>query len=295
MLLAVDASEIAANLLESEGLVRAATFLLALGAIYAVGTLFVEPALIRVIRVRNRRNPTIQSAMARYVRVAIVVVAVSVATVAAGYGHVITGSAVIVAAATVAIGVAGQEVIGNLISGLFLVADQEFNVGDWIVWEGHEGRIEAIALRVTRIRTGDNEVITVPNTAFSTAAVTRPYGRGRFRVRMSFDVAYDDDVDEASDVLLETARDADAVLDSPAPAVELVEFTDSAVVLEVRYWIESPTRESVRRLRSSYAHRVKERFDAAGITLGPASSHDLAGRVAVDLAGEADDGRPAHD
>jgi len=72
---------------------------------------------------------------------------------------VIGGSAVIVAA----LGFAAQDVIGNLVSGAFIVTDPKFNIGDWIRWNEREGVIDDISFRATRVRTFDNEIITVPN------------------------------------------------------------------------------------------------------------------------------------
>lgn len=61
-------------------------------------------------------------------------VVVAVAATVAGFGGVVSGSAVIVAAGTVALGVAAQNVVANLVSGAFIVTDRNFNVGDWIEW-----------------------------------------------------------------------------------------------------------------------------------------------------------------
>jgi hypothetical protein len=74
---------------------------------------------------------------------------------------VLARSALIFAAATLAVGVAGQEVIGALIGGLFLVANPNFNVGDWIAWGDREGVVEAIGFRTTRVRTENNETLTI--------------------------------------------------------------------------------------------------------------------------------------
>jgi small-conductance mechanosensitive channel len=79
--------------------------------------------------------------------------------VAAGYGRILSESAVIIAALTFALGIAGQHVFGSLISGMFPVADPDFNVGDWIEWPGGDGTIEAVDVRVTRVRTPNNETI----------------------------------------------------------------------------------------------------------------------------------------
>lgn len=250
--------------------------------VYAIGRVVVEPAVLRVVRTRNRENPTLVQAVERYVRALVILVALVTGVTTAGYGRVLTSSAIIVAAATLAIGVAGQAVIGNLISGVFLVADRNFNVGDWIAWNDREGTVEAISFRTTRVRTVNNEVISVPNTELTTSAILRPYGRERYRVGFDLGVSYDDDVDLALDLLVEVAHEVPNVLEDPEPRAFVVGFGPDAVQLRAFYWVSTPTRRNIAEVRSTYSRRVKRRFDEAGLTIAPPSKRDLLGSVTVE-------------
>lgn len=196
--------------------VRGAWFLGGFLAVVLVGWLVVEPLVARYIARRNRNNPTIREAVSRYVRL-LVVVAVVVAAGVAGYGDLIGDSALVVAAATLAIGVAGQTVIGSVVSGLVLVVDTEFNVGDYIGWEDTEGTVQSITLRVTRVLTPDGTLVTVPNTTLTSGAVTRPFGRGRHRVVERIGLAYEADVDDALDHLTEAASAVEGIEPAPTP------------------------------------------------------------------------------
>lgn len=258
--------------------------LLGFVVVYVVGHVVVAPTTGRVIRARNPRNPTLHQAVERYVEAAVLVVALLVAVTLAGYGPELTRSSLIIAAATLAVGVAGQEVIGNLVSGLFLVTDPNFNVGDWIAWNDSEGVVESVALRVTRVRTPSNEEMTVPNTELTTHPITRPYGREEFRVEEQVGIDYDDDVDAAR-TILEEAAETDAILSDPSPRAYFSGFGDDAVELVVHYWIRNPTRQKVMRVRSAYAERAKERFGAAGLSLSPAPGRDLSGEMTVTKPG----------
>nr|WP_269844130.1 mechanosensitive ion channel family protein [Halegenticoccus soli] len=171
---------------------------------------------------------------------------------------------------TLAVGVAGQAVIGNLVSGLFLVADPNFNVGDWIAWSGREGTVEAISFRVARIRTPSNEIVSVPNADLTANAVTRPYSRNRYRADVDVAVDYAADVDEAAAILREVARSHPGILDAPAPSVRFLEFGDATIRLRAQFWIVDPTRETVAGVRLDYAGRVQERFEEAEIAMRPA-------------------------
>ena len=249
---------------------------------YLVGQLVVRPAIMRVIRRRNQRNPTLVDAVGRYTQLAILVLAAIISLAFSGYGNLLSGSALVIAAATLALGVAGQEVIGDLVSGLFLVVDPDFNVGDWIEWDEGAGVVETIRFRVTRVRTADNQVIVVPNTTLATSAVTHPYNRNRIRIDAEFGISYDDSIDAAATALREEVGELEGVLETPRPQVVVEDLGDSAVHLRVFFWLEDPTRKNVIRTRSTYIRRVKERLEAAGIGVSPPSEHDLSGALHID-------------
>lgn len=263
--------------------VRTAWFSAGFLTVWLVGRYVLQPAIEQIVRHRNRRNPTIQEAISRYVQLFVVVFALLVGMVFAGYGRVLTSSAIVVAALTLAIGVAGQTVIGSLISGLVLVLDPEFNVGDYIIWENGEGMIRSIALRVTRVQTPNGETVTIPNTLLTSQPITRPYGEGRYRVVELIGLAYEADVDEAMTILSEVASAQDNIVESPSPDVYVTEFGSDAVIVRVHYWIEESQRPSdVFKIRSKYTQEVKTRLEAAGITISPASKRDLQGRIEID-------------
>ena len=261
--------------------VRAGWFLLGFVVTFVVGWTLLEPAVSRLVRRRNRNNPTIQEAISRYVRLLVVVVALAVGAGVAGFAGVLAGSALLVAALTLAVGVAGRQVVGSLLGGLVLVLDPEFNVGDFVVWEGGEGTVLSITLRVTRIRTPTNELVTVPNTVLTEQVITRPYGRRRLMVVDRVEVGYDDDVDVVMGILEETAAGIDGVLERPSPEAFVDELADDGVVLRVNYWLDAPRPHEAPRIRSRYIESIKERLEAADVTISPSSQHELHGRLEI--------------
>lgn len=94
----------------------------------------------------------------------------------AGHGQLIGESALSITAITVALGIAGQQLIGSLLSGLFLAAAADCNVGDWLEWPDSEGTVEVVDLRVTPVLRPDNESVAVPNTEGTATAITLPAG-----------------------------------------------------------------------------------------------------------------------
>ncbi len=263
-------------------LLRAGWFFAGFFAVVLLSRIFVEPALIRLLRRRNRNNPTLQDAIRRYVRLLVLGVGVFVGAGVAGYGHILSTSALVIGAATLAIGVAAQEVIGSIVSGVALVFDSEFNVGDFIEWSGGAGIVQSITLRVTRVQTQNGELVTIPNTVLTNEPVTMPFGRGDYRIIEHIGLAYEDDVDEAMARLEAAAIGLVRVLPEPAPRAYIDELGEEAVIIRVHYWIEAPDRRDVLDVRSAYARAVKSELEAADITISPPSQRDLQGRITID-------------
>ena len=268
-------------------------FLVTATVVYVLGRYLVHPAVTRVVRARNRYNPTVQSAVDTYLSLLILVVAAVAGLIAGGYTS-ITSPALVVAALTVAIGVAGQEVFGSLVSGLFLVSDPNFNVGDFVSWPEGEGTVETVGFRATRVRTPAYETITVPNTVLTTNTLKRPYGRTRFQIDETIHLTYDDDVELALDLLAGIAREDDQVLADPEPDAVVDAMGEGLVTLRAMFWVDDPTQRRVGGIRRRFRREVVERLTAAGITLGPPNEQDLSGEVTVSSPG-GPDGRGGSD
>ena len=260
-------------------------FVVGFVVVYFIGRVALVPVAIRIVKSRNRNNPTIETATETYLRVIIIGFATLTGIIAAGYGRVLSESAVIIAALTFALGIAGQQVFGSLISGMFLVADPDFNVGDWIEWPGGKGTIEAVDFRVTRVRTPNNESISVPNTELTTNSITRPYGRDRFRITEEVYVAYDEDTERALMELQQIASDHEPIHDDPPPNARILDLGKNEVTVQAEFWVEDPMNSDILTVRSDFRRLVKRRFDEEGITLAPPSAQSLSGEVTVSERG----------
>ncbi len=262
-------------------IVRIGWFLVGVIAVILLGRLFVEPLLIRLVRRRNRNNPTLQAAITLYFRLVVVLFAVLVGAAVAGYGAFLGDSALVLSALALAVGIAAQEVIGSLVSGIALVTDPEFNVGDYIEWESGEGVVKSIALRVTRVETNDGELVTIPNTILTSHEIRRPYGRAKHRIVHEFGIDYDDDPSLALTHLKTVATETDGILAEPPPATYLDELDDDEVTLRVHYWINAPHRRDVFEIRSAYALAAKARLENEGFTVSPPAGRELDGRLDI--------------
>jgi small-conductance mechanosensitive channel len=175
-----------------------------------------------------------------------------------------------------------QDVLSNFVAGIFIFTDKPFRIGDWIEWDDHSGVVEDISLRVSRVRTFDNELLTVPNSRLTSSVIKNPVANEQLRLKFVFGIGYDDDIDRATEIITEEAEAHPDVLEDPAPSVRLIELGDSSVGLQSRVWISDPSRADFVQTRAEYVQTVKERFDEANINI-PYPNRTVGG--GIELAG----------
>ncbi|OYR80269.1 mechanosensitive ion channel protein, partial [Halorubrum distributum] len=248
-------------------------------AVLLLGRLVLIPGLRRVVRSRGF-DEAVLSLGTNVLNAVIWVAAIAIGFAVAGYGSFLSAFAVFGGAIALAVGFAAQDLLGNFVAGVFILKDKPFAVGDWIEWGGNSGRVEEIDLRVSRVRTFDNELVTVPNGDLANSAVTNPVAYDTLRQKFVFGIGYDDDIETATDIIVEKAEAHEEILDDPGVSVRLVELGDSAVGLQSRWWIADPDRGDFVRVRSEYVTAVKEAFDDAGIDM-PYVHRQLTGSVEV--------------
>ena len=263
----------------ADPLFTAAVFVAVFVVLYFVARSVVEPLVRRALDEKgvdkHARRP-----LMRITRFLVFFVAFGAAFAAAGFGSILTSLATIAAAATLAIGLATQNVIRNFVSGVFIYTEKPFKIDDWIEWENgtYSGVVEDISLRVTRVRTFDNELLTVPNSSLTENVVKNPVEGNRLRLKFVFGIGYEDDIERATEIIVEEAEEHDGIMDEPAPSVRVTELADSYVGLQSRIWIANPSRADFVKTRSEYVENVKNRFDDEGIEI-PFPQRDLSGVV----------------
>ncbi len=243
-------------------------FALAFLVTYLFGRVAVVPITDRLLR--NRRvTETVRSPATRAVRVLVVVTAFFVGLVFARLNTLLSVSGGLAAALTLAIGFASRDILGNLVGGVFIITDSKFNIGDWIEWNGNEGVVEDISFRVTRVRTFDNQLITVPNSMLAGSVVINHAIKNTIRVDYTFGVEYGDEVDAMRRALVEEARANRRILDDPAPKATIDDVTAAGVDLSIRFWVRNPSRQKYLDVRSEYLQDVIDRFRRDGFALSP--------------------------
>jgi small-conductance mechanosensitive channel len=165
---------------------------------------------------------------------------------------------------TVAIGFASQTSASNLVSGLFLIAERPFVVGDVIKVADTTGSVLSIDLLSVKLRTFDNLLVRIPNETIIKSEVTNLTHFPIRRFDMQVGVAYHVDLEHATEVLKATAEANALCLIDPEPLIILRGFGESSLDIQFSVWA---TRENWLAMRNSMVIDVKRAFDAAGIEI----------------------------
>ena len=145
--------------------------------------------------------------------------------------------------AGIAIGFAAKDSLANLFSGVFIIADAPYKVGDYIELDkGGRGKVVNIGLRSTRILTRDDIEVTIPNSIIGNSTIINQSGgpHEKMRIRLKIGVAYGSDVDKVKRILIETAKADSLVCSSPEPRIRFRQFGASSLDFEVLFWVDNP-------------------------------------------------------
>ncbi len=167
-----------------------------------------------------------------------------------------------------AISFAAKDTLANLFSGVFIMADAPYKIGDFIVLDsGERGDVTNIGIRSTRLLTRDDIEITVPNSIMGNSKIINEAGgrHEKFRIRVKVGVAYGSDIDKVHEVLLDVANTLSGVCKTPNPRVRFRSFGDSSLDHELLCWVNKPV------LRGRILHllntAVYKRFLLEGIEI----------------------------
>ena len=166
---------------------------------------------------------------------------------------------------SVGLGFALKDFLGNIIAGVVILTQQKFKIDDIIKVGDNFGRIINIDMRTTDIQTFDGINLVVPNYDMLTHVV-KNYTTNTFRrIKVVVGVHYATDLAMAIETATNAVKANKSVVVEPSPEVIATEFSDSAILLEVRFWIESTNKWW--QVQSTVIQQIKIAFDKAGITI----------------------------
>ncbi len=201
--------------------------------------------------------------------VGVVVSALAVITVLDQFGIDVLGVVTALGVVGIAVGFAAQDTLSNFISGITLLIERPFRIGDWVELAGKVGRVERISLRTTRLVTRDNIHTSIPNAKVASTEIVNLSAGGPLRLRVPLGIAYKESSRAARQALLPVLRGHPEVLQDAAhaPSVLVEELGSSSVNLVMLAWIEPDTiaREPV--VSAELIEAAKEALDAADIQI----------------------------
>jgi potassium efflux system protein len=180
----------------------------------------------------------------------------------------LTAFTVIGGALAIGVGFGSQNVVNNFISGLILLAERPIKVGDLVDVDGTYGNVERIGLRSTRIRTGDNIHVIVPNAAFlENKVVNWTHHDRQVRIMVGVGVVYGSPTREVERLVRKALAEHPRVLDRPEPIVLFTGFGDNSLDFEAHFWVRLGNYMERRRIESELRFAIDELFREAGIVI----------------------------
>lgn len=166
------------------------------------------------------------------------------------------------AVGAVVVGFALQDTLGNLFAGLAIQVEKPFRVGQWVRIGTHEGRVQQVTWRATKLFTKAGQSVTVPNNVLSKESIlnySEPTAATRLEV--SVGASYLVPPNEVKDALREAVRNAPLVLSTPEPLIVIDTFDASAITYSVLFWIDDFGRDRLARdqVRTSIWYTFRRR------------------------------------
>lgn len=256
-----------------EGLLRSVP-LIVLGAVILAAGLLLARGLANLTGraiVRSGADAVVRNLVQRLVKLLAVLAAVLLALSVAGVkvGTALAGLGI----AGLAVAFAVQSILENFVAGIILIVRKPIRHGEQAIIGEHEGTVEDIDLRVTRLIDYDGEQIVIPNGQVFASTIVNLTRRGQRRSRVAIGIDYRDDHDAAGAVFAAAASTVPGVLETPAPLALCTGLGESSVDFEVMYWT-APDIRSVVTVRDGVIRAVKTAAQDAGFTI-PWPMHTL--------------------
>ncbi len=288
--------------------IQAGAVVLVLVVAYGVSRLLVRLFGRRIAR--RYRRPSLTRTILRGMKLGVFLLAFL--TILRIYGMELSDIALSVTVFTAVLGVILAPIVGSIISGVFLLADQPYEIGDMIelVDQDRRGFVEDITLRYTKIFTLDNTFLVIPNgTMRERDVINYSAEDARTRLSLSITVTYESDVPRARSIIESAARSTEDVIEGgpnirvgaarypSAPTCYIDQYGDHGVLLTLRYWVTEPYRLLATRSRIFTA--VLEGIEDEDVEIAYPHSHlffdDTSGELQVSTDGRDAGSGPRHD
>lgn len=168
----------------------------------------------------------------------IVVISIGIVSALGQVGVDIAGLLTGVGVVGLTIGFAARDALSNMISGLFILWDRPFTLGDLVEIGGSYGRVDSITLRTTRVVTVDGKMLAIPNTEIVNRTVASYTNFPHLRLDIAFTVGVNEDLGKVRATALAVCQNDSQFMAHPAPSVVVTALNDYNVAMELRAWLD---------------------------------------------------------
>ncbi len=206
--------------------------------ILTVGLLVIKVAanLVRKALLRSKLEKAAHSMIIGVVRVLLYVLLLI--NIASALGIDITGVVALASVLTLAVSLALQNMLANVMGGFTILTTHPFHSGDYVDIGGQSGTVEEISMTYTRLATPDNKIVSIPNNTVVGSQITNYSAAGTRRVDVEVSASYDMAAQDVINALLQ-AGDVEKVLKDPAPFAAVSNYGESAIGYTLRLWVKS--------------------------------------------------------
>ena len=183
--------------------------------------------------------------------------------VASSLGIDVTSIVALASVLTLALSLALQNMVSNILGGFTILYTHPFHSGDYVEIAGQGGTVKEITMTYTMLATADNKLISIPNSAVVAAQIVNYSAAETRRVEVLVSASYDAPTQKVLDALIQ-AGTVDNVLLDPAPRAVITAYGDSAISYSLRLWVKTPDYWDV---YFQVNQRVKDVFDEQGIEM----------------------------
>lgn len=231
--------------------------------LFALGSIVIH-TLLRIVKLaldRSKLDKTAHKLIRSLLRTVLYVLLALI--VASRLGIDVTGIVALASVLTLAISLSVQTALTNLIGGFTLLYTKPFAVGDFVEVASQSGTVQEVGLTYTKLATGDNKIISIPNSAVVSAEIVNYTVSGTRRVDITVSAAYSAPTDQVLEALYEAAK-VQGALDTPAPFAAVNQYGDSAVEYILRVWC---TCNDYWTTKYEINHRIRECFEKYGVEM----------------------------
>jgi small-conductance mechanosensitive channel len=178
------------------------------------------------------------------------------------FGSLVTG----LGFTTFVIGFATKDILNNLLSGVLILWQQPFRLGDYLFVGSNQGKVEYIGVRATQLRKDDGELVLIPNGDMYSSAITiRGAGKER-RMLLKISISYDCEIEKAKEVIAAVLTRTEGVVEEPAPNAVVTDLTADGVNISIYFWINTD-KNSPMQVFDLVASNIKTALEKAGIVI----------------------------